>query len=475
MGKPYQFGRKFEYKYSHFGTNTNGHDVKAFGDTSGKYFMWDASADTLYVVGTLSLDGTFNADNIALIDAETLTFGTGSDVVMQWDGTNFIVAAAADDSLIEIGDSAVTQKSFDLKWYGNEASGASYLYADASANLIYTVGVDVQFKDNDYLVFGTGAGATGDVNIVWDATNLIISAVADDTLIEIGDSAATQLSFDLKWYGNGANGIDYLYFDASANLIYTTGIDMQFNDNDKVVFGTGSGASGDVGVYWDATDLVFLPTAASANTFFGGSANLMNIYQYGDVVGRNVEADATGYTITASKSRAAANTALQDNDVVFQITGQGYNDNATPVLKTLANLKMLMTDASDTTEDGAIIFETMVAGAAAAEKLRIADVITATAGLVVGVDATGYDVQFFGDTTGCSMLWDQSEDQLVITGPADVPGIKLAGAGTFSPAEYATAGTAWADGGTPAFAADQKYLIVDYAGTLYRLPVWANA
>lgn len=93
----------------------------------------------------------------------------------------------------------------------------------------------------------------------------------------------------------------------------------------------------------------------------------------------------------------------------------------------------------------------------------------------VGRDDYGHDVQFFGDTTGCSFLYDQSEDQLVITGPADVPGLRLAGAGTFSPAAFATAGSAWADAGTPAFVADQMYLIVDYAGTLYRLPVWANA
>lgn len=469
------YNRHMGYKYSHFGEDTKGHDVKAFGDTTGKYIFWDASADTFYVTGTLSLDGTFNADNIALADAETLTFGTGSDVVMQWDGTNLIIAAAADDSLIEIGDSAVTQLSFDMKWYANEASGASYLYADASANLLYTVGVDFQFKDNDYLVFGTGSGASGDVNILWDGTNLIINAVADDTLIEIGDSAATQLSFDLKWYGNTANGADYLYFDASANLIYTTGVDLQFKDNDYLVFGTGAGASGDVNMVWNGTDFAIASVAASSSFYIGGSANVFNMRHYGDVNGYNNEADATGYTIAARKSRGAADTALADNDVVFQVAAIGLNDNATPTAKTIANIKALMVDVSDTTEDGAWVFETMVAGAAAAEKLRIADVVTASAGLTVGVDATGYDVQFFGDTTGCSMLWDQSEDQLVITGPADVPGLKLAGAGTFSPAAYAAAGTAWADGELPAFILDQKYLIIDYAGTLYRLPVWANA
>jgi hypothetical protein len=41
-----------------FGQDDTGLDVKMFGATSGKYVMWDESADTLYVVGTLSHTGT---------------------------------------------------------------------------------------------------------------------------------------------------------------------------------------------------------------------------------------------------------------------------------------------------------------------------------------------------------------------------------------------------------------------------------
>ena len=36
--------------------------------------------------------------------------------------------------------------------------------------------------------------------------------------------------------------------------------------------------------------------------------------------------------------------------------------------------------------------------------------------LTVGVDDTGYDVEFFGATTGKSMLWDESADSLIIEG-----------------------------------------------------------
>jgi hypothetical protein len=52
------YGRSFGFKASNFGKDTKGHDVKAFGDTTGKYFMWDASADTFILAGTLTHTGT---------------------------------------------------------------------------------------------------------------------------------------------------------------------------------------------------------------------------------------------------------------------------------------------------------------------------------------------------------------------------------------------------------------------------------
>ena len=43
----------------------------------------------------------------------------------------------------------------------------------------------------------------------------------------------------------------------------------------------------------------------------------------------------------------------------------------------------------------------------------------------VGVDDTGHDVKFFGATTGASMLWDESEDGLLITHPPNDTGLEI--------------------------------------------------
>ena len=42
--------------------------------------------------------------------------------------------------------------------------------------------------------------------------------------------------------------------------------------------------------------------------------------------------------------------------------------------------------------------------------------------VTVGVNDTGYDVKFFGDTAGKSLLWDTSEDKLNVTGSVDITG-----------------------------------------------------
>ena len=45
--------------------------------------------------------------------------------------------------------------------------------------------------------------------------------------------------------------------------------------------------------------------------------------------------------------------------------------------------------------------------------------------LTVGVDDTGYDVKFFGATTGKSLLWDESADSLIVTGTIDATTVEF--------------------------------------------------
>ncbi len=205
------------------------------------------SSDTTLSVGTTSTFtgvATFTAAPVfnggaTLNDDDLLTLGSSADVTIEWDTAatpdQLQIVPAADDTVFSFGKSAATQLAFDLKWIANEANAASYLYADASANLIYTTGVDLQFLDNDFLVFGTGSGATGDVTIAWDATDLDMVATAASAGFNIGATGhvlnttltgtltvgVDDTGHDVKLFGATAGA--YLLWDESADALLGVG------------------------------------------------------------------------------------------------------------------------------------------------------------------------------------------------------------------------------------------------------------
>ena len=67
------------------GANTSGHDVKFFGDGSGKYFQWDASENkalingNLTLAGDLDVTGTTTSFNSTVVTIDDPVFTIGGD------------------------------------------------------------------------------------------------------------------------------------------------------------------------------------------------------------------------------------------------------------------------------------------------------------------------------------------------------------------------------------------------------------
>jgi hypothetical protein len=61
-----EHGRHFEDRYSYFGADTYGHDLKTFGDTTGKYFLWDASDNLFRVNGVTKMFNRPTTDAFAV-------------------------------------------------------------------------------------------------------------------------------------------------------------------------------------------------------------------------------------------------------------------------------------------------------------------------------------------------------------------------------------------------------------------------
>ena len=63
-----------------------------------------------------------------------------------------------------------------------------------------------------------------------------------------------------------------------------------------------------------------------------------------------------------------------------------------------------------------------VAGTTNLDAIDIDGAVQIDATVTVGVNDTGYDVKFFGATTGKSLVWDESADSLIVTGTTTLVG-----------------------------------------------------
>ena len=126
------------------------------------------------------------------------------------------------------------------------------------------------FNDSKSLKFGTGS----DVTINWDASNLLIEALVDDTgQIRIGSTNA----IDLSVYGSTNTNI--ALFDVSAALLDLDGWDLRLKDADILEFGDASG--GDVNITWDGSNLLVEAATDNVGQIRIGSTNAMDMAYYG--------------------------------------------------------------------------------------------------------------------------------------------------------------------------------------------------
>jgi hypothetical protein len=428
------YGRRFGRIASSFGSDTKGHDVKAYGDTTGKYIEWDASTDTFTISGTLAYSGGFSPTDWTNVAVVGTLACSGSFAI----NTNKFTVAGASGNTVVAGTLAVTGTVTST---GNFAVGANTLTVAASSGNTAVAGT--------LAVTGT---TTSTGNLTVGSNKVIVTAATGDIAIATGGGITMHTD---KFVVTAADGNT-----AIAGTLAVTGASTLTGN--VAMSGTlevtgASTLTGNVTLAGDligaeATDIAihtdkFTVTGSNGNTLIAGTLAVGGASTLTGNVGCSGTLTSTGnFTVGSSKVVVTATTGA----IAIASTGS------------------IAVDTNKFTVAGT--GNTVIAGT-----LAVSGVSTYTNTLTVGVDDTGHDVKFFGATSGCSLLWDESEDQLVVTGPADVPALKIAGAGSKSAAAYAAAGTAWVDGGTPAFAADQMYLMIDVGGTVYRIPLWANA
>ena len=239
---------------------TYGNKLK-LADSSGDYI--DIYVDS---GGNLVLPAT---TSVTYLDDDGLNFGTSSDVSMVWNGTNFVVNSLAEDTgEFQFGPTT----AIDVSIYAN--TNTKIFKFDANSGIVEINDWDMHLQDDDELQFGDATG--GDVSIVWDVTNLLIEAYADNTgQIRIGSTNA----IDFAVYGSTNTNI--ALFDVSTPEIILNGWDLELQDDDILTFGD----SDDMQIKWDQSQLAV--NAGSANGVINIGKGTIT-----DVIMQGVSADA---------------------------------------------------------------------------------------------------------------------------------------------------------------------------------------
>jgi hypothetical protein len=248
---------------------------------------------------TLTLSGV--ALGTVYDDSATLKFGTSDDITMGWDGTDFDVLQATENSSIKWG---ISGAGIDQLWYGDTA-GANMTW-DQSANSLI-------FGDAAKLVLGTGS----DIAISWDGTDLDITQAAPGSVINVGVDGA---GMDLKLFGDSASA--YLLWDQSADALILSGGATLSEYRVRTIT-----AAGAVGVTVDqsggyffatATATFTLPTVATAGQIY----TFMNLTDANMIITSLTDAiiykNDTFTTVTWS-------TANEKKGAIAQIVSNGTN------------------------------------------------------------------------------------------------------------------------------------------------------
>jgi hypothetical protein len=323
------------------GRDDHGHDMKLFGATSGKYLLWDESADTLQVVGTLAFSGAQqivgSLDMDGSIDADYTGVAT-----RPYDFQTVVTATmttAVDKQFLYV------RSDLDGGWNEDVSGGDGYTvgmfrgYIGASAGGVIAEGLRAGMNLDAGVIVSDGAGAgyiagarfTTYVPATANAkTNKgVIIAPRDDTAVAaIAGSQYIGAQIYLKQAVAKAEswGLDIYTESGCATLnaainirnggveVYTYGIDLN-----SANIGTADLRLSGGGTIGDAT--ILLPVRAATAYAYGVSVEGEEVFFVGGAATKS-------YLLYVAGDRPAGSAATGDsNDAQIRVSGNNYAAN----------------------------------------------------------------------------------------------------------------------------------------------------
>ena len=313
-----------------------------------------------------------------------------------------------------------------------------------------------QLQDADHFTLGVDQSVTNDPLTLVRGTNLAANRIwsvadnADTFNVHSATNVTGALTVgvddtghDVKFFGATASRYmlwdeseDYLIFPDNVKAVFGTGADLQIyhDTNDSYIDDAGTGilflrgnsavkigkytgealidanADGSVVLYYDNSAKLATHTSGVEIT---GSLEVTTIdYTDGDLAITIADGGATTFaqTITAPSIEVR----WDGNPAFIDFTNENSTDYdariqlASDDLLTITGAELGVAQISYTDGDNAI---TIADGGG----VTFDDTVDFDGNVTVGVDGTGHDVKFYGDSTGAYMLWDTSENDLSVT------------------------------------------------------------
>ena len=408
------------------GENDTGYDVKFFGDTASAYMLWDTSADDLILAGGAGLvipdagniGSASDTDAVAISSAGVVALSATTEASATGTAALTLAGGLGVAKDVWIGDDLVLDSDSTVLKFGD----------DQDTTLTHTDGTGLTLNGTNKLCFydtalSISSSTDGQLDIDAD-TEVEIATTTLDLNAALDVSGASQFSstvtvgendtgYDVKFFGatSGAYGI----YDESADALEIRGATAAGAGLLKLTTGELTVVDADklgridfqAPVESDGTDSTAIAASiwAEADDTFSASVN------------------NTDLVFALGKSEAAAEKFRFTADTEIGIAGANYGTDGQVLTSGGAGAACAWEDA--TGGSGAVSLSgstnntiATVTGANAligeANLTFTGSALTCIGTVTVGVDGTGHDVTFYGDTASSYMLWDESADSLLL-------------------------------------------------------------
>ena len=401
------------------GADDTGYDVKFFGATASAYMLWDEDVDDLILAG---------AARIVIPDGQLVLGSTAvSSTAAELNILDGVTSTTAELNILD-GVTSTTAELNILDGVTATATELNYSDTDAAVGTVVASKVVTVDANKDASSFRnvtlTGALTAASLDIsggidVEGTTNLdavdIDGAVQIDNTVTVG---ANDTGYDVKFFGATASA--YMLWDEDEDDLILAGAA-------RIVIPDGQLVLGSTAVTATAAELNAIDLGGSVGTVAGGKvvtvdsnkdvASFRNITLTGELDAGSL--DVSGVVDIDGAVQINSTVTVGVDDTGYDVKFFGATSGAYMLWdESVDDLKLVgaagLTVAGDIDVDGTTNLDAVDIDGA----VQIDSTVT------VGVDDTGYDVKFFGATSGSYMLWDESTDDLKLVGAA---GLTVAG------------------------------------------------